>query len=211
MGRVQLEVVTLAEGVSQSNSYTVLLQEKHGTKRFVIVIGYTEAQAIAISLDSNIKPNRPLTHDLFHQVCQTFNIELLEVAITDLKEGVYYANLVCQKGDLMIDLDSRSSDALALALRFNCPIFIDEDLLNKVSIEDKKDSKQTIQEFEEELEEELKDLENISIEKLEELEDEHKDFSKKTITELKKMLNKALQSEDYELAAKLRDEIGKRK
>lgn len=211
MGRVQLEVVTLAEGVSQSNSYTVLLQEKHGTKRFVIVIGYTEAQAIAISLDGNIKPNRPLTHDLFHQICQTFTIELLEVAITDLKEGVYFANLVCKKGDLIIDLDSRSSDALALALRFNCPIFIEEDLLNKVSIEDKEDTKQTIQEFEEELEDELKDLENISIEKLEELEDEAQNFSKKTITELKNMLKKALQSEDYELAAKLRDEISKRK
>ena len=99
MERVQLEVVTLAEGVSQSNSYTVLLQEKHGSKRFVIVIGYTEAQAIAISLDGNVKPNRPLTHDLFHRVCQSYNIELLEVAITHLKEGVYFANLICKKGD----------------------------------------------------------------------------------------------------------------
>lgn len=211
MGRVQLEVVTLAEGVSQSNSYTVLLQEKHGNRRFVIVIGYTEAQAIAISLDGNIKPNRPLTHDLFHQVCQTFNVELLEVAITNLKEGVYFANLVCKKGEMIIDLDSRSSDALALALRFSCPIFIQDELLDKVSIEEKKDTKQTIQEFEEELEGELKELESISIEKLEELKDEELNFSKNTLTELNKMLKKALQNEDYELAAKLRDEISKRK
>ena len=208
MERVQLEVVTLAEGVSQSNSYTVLLQEKHGSRRFVIVIGYTEAQAIAISLDGNVKPNRPLTHDLFHQVCQSYNIELLEVAITDLKEGVYFANLVCKKGDLIIDMDSRSSDALALALRFNCPIFINKDLLDKVSIEENKDSNQTIQEFEKELEEELQDLKNPSIDQIER---EKKDFSKKTITELNSMLNKALKNEDYELAAKLRDEISRRK
>ncbi len=208
MERVQLEVVTLAEGVSQSNSYTVLLQEKHGSRRFVIVIGYTEAQAIAISLDGNVKPNRPLTHDLFHQVCQSYNIELLEVAITDLKEGVYFANLVCKKGDLIIDMDSRSSDALALALRFDCPIFINKDLLDKVSIEENKDSNQTIQEFEKELEEELQDLKNPSIDQIQR---EKKDFSKKTITELNSMLNKALKNEDYELAAKLRDEISRRK
>lgn len=208
MERVQLEVVTLAEGVSQSNSYTVLLQEKHGVKRFVIVIGYTEAQAIAISLDGNVKPNRPLTHDLFHQVCQSYNIELLEVAITHLKEGVYFANLVCKKGDLIIDMDSRSSDALALALRFDCPIFINQDLLDNVSIEDNKDSNQTIQEFEKELEDELQDLKNPGIDQIER---EKKDFSKKTITELNSMLNKALKNEDYELAAKLRDEISRRK
>lgn len=208
MERVQLEVVTLAEGVSRSNSYTVLLQEKHGTKRFVIVIGYTEAQSIAISLDGSIQPSRPLTHDLFYTVCKTFNVALLEVAITALKEGVYYANLVCKKGDLIIDVDSRSSDAIALALRFKCPIYINKELLDKVSIDEKRDSKQTIEEFEEELAEELKDLENISLEKLEEVQLE--DFKKKTITELKILLDKALTEEDYELAAKLRDEIDKR-
>ena len=208
MERVQLEVVTLAEGVSRSNSYTVLLQEKHGTRRFVIVIGYTEAQAIAISLDGSIQPNRPLTHDLFYTVCQTFNVQLLEIAITELKEGVYYANLVCKKGDLIIDVDSRSSDAIALALRFNCPIYINKDLLDKVSIDDKQESNQTIEEFEDELAEELKELENISMEKLEEV--QLQDFQKKTLTELQKMLDKALNQEDYELAAKLRDEIEKR-
>jgi hypothetical protein len=208
MERVQLEVVTLAEGVSRSNSYTLLLQEKHGTRRFVIVIGYTEAQSIAISLDGSIQPNRPLTHDLFYKVCNTFNVKLVEVAITDLKVGVYHANLVCQKGDLVIDVDSRSSDAIALALRFNCPIFINKDLLDKVSIEEKKDGKQTIEEFEEELAEELKELESISLEKLQEAEAE--DLKKNTITELNNMLAKAIANEDYELAAKLRDEISKR-
>jgi uncharacterized protein len=208
MERVQLEVVTLAEGVSRSNSYTVLLQEKHGTRRFVIVIGYTEAQSIAISLDGSIQPNRPLTHDLLYSICSSFKIELLEVAITDLKVGVYYANLVCKKDDLIINLDSRSSDAIALALRFKCPIYINKDLLDKVSIEDKKESNQTIEEFEDELAEELKELENISIEKLEEV--QLQDFKKKTIDELQKMLDKALAEENYELAAKLRDEIDKR-
>ncbi len=206
MERIQLEVVTLAEGVSQSNSYTVLLQEKHGARKFVIVIGYSEAQAIAISLDRHIKTNRPLTHDLFHQVCDTFNIELLEVAITKLKEGIFYSNLACKKGDMLVDLDSRTSDALALALRFNCPIYINEDVLNKVSIEEKKDTKQTIEEFENELAEELKELENISLDSLEETED----YNKKTLAELNTLLNKALQSENYELAAQLRDEISKR-
>ena len=144
----------------------------------------------------------------FHQVCKNFNVELLEVAITDLKEGIYYANLVCKKGDHIIDIDSRSSDALALALRFDCPIYIDELLLNKVCIEDKRDEQQTIQEFEEELEEELKEIENMTID---ELDKDQTNFTKKTLTELKSMLKKALQNEDYELAAKLRDEISKRK
>ena len=115
---------------------------------------------------------------------------------------------MCKKGDLIIDMDSRSSDALALALRFDCPIFINKDLLDKVSIEENKDSNQTIQEFEEELEEELNDLEKTSIDQIEE---EKKDFSKKTVTELSKMLNRALKNEDYELAANLRDEISRRK
>lgn len=208
MERVQLEVITLAEGVSQSNSFSVLLQEKHGKKRFVIVIGFTEAQAIAISLDDHPRPGRPLTHDLFHNLCKSFNISLLEIEITDLKEGVFYANLVCKKGDIILDIDSRSSDALALALKFKCPIFIKKALLEKVSIEEKNDPNQTIEEFEEELEEELRELENLDIETLQE--EAKKGFQKNTLKELAEMLNDAIKNEDYEMAAILRDEIDKR-
>lgn len=208
MARVQLEVITLAEGVSHSNSFTVLLQEKGGKRRFVIVIGYSEAQSIAISLDDSLKPTRPLTHDLFKQVCGVYSIQVLEVAITKLVEGIYYANIVCKKGDLIVDLDSRSSDALAIALRFKCPIYISEDLLNKINIDYSGDAKQTIEEFEEELEEELRDLENIS---LEELEQERKEgFKKNTLKELEEMLHRAIENEDYELAASIRDEIEQR-
>lgn len=205
MERVQLEVITLKEGVSHSNSYNVLLKEKHGNRSFIMVIGYSDAQSIAISLEGH-NSIRPLTHDLFLQVCKTFNISLMEVAITNLKEGIYYANLVCKKGDLIVDFDSRSSDAIALALRFNCPIFIKNDLLSKISMEDLTSPKQTIQDFEDELAEELKELENISLEEIEELEG----FASYTLNELNEMLENALMEEDYEKAAKIRDEISKR-
>lgn len=208
MDKVQIEVVTLAEGVSMSNSFTVLLKEKEGNRKFVIVIGYTEAQAIAISLDQSIKPNRPLTHDLFHRVCESYTIRIVEATIIDLKEGIYYASITCQKGDAIFDFDSRSSDALALALRFNAPIYISKELLEKVSLEDKKEPEQTIEEFEEELEEELKQMEDISIEDIEK--EESKSLKDKTISELKLMLDAALKNENYELAAKIRDEISQR-
>ncbi len=204
MERVQLEVVTLSEGVSHSNSYNVLLKEKHGNKRLIMVIGYHDAQSIAVSLEGHYS-SRPLTHDLFLQVCSTFNIQLMEVAITSLKEGIYYANLVCKKGDLIVDFDSRSSDAIALALRFNCPIFINKDLLNIVNLDEPSTPKQTIEEFEEELEEELKELENINFDDI--IEKNHQNLS---ISELEAQLEKALQEEDYEKAAQLRDEIEKR-
>lgn len=205
MERVQLEVVTLKEGVSHSNSYNVLLKEKHGNRSFIMVIGYNDAQSIAISLEGH-NSIRPLTHDLFLQVCKTFNVNLIEVAITNLKEGIYYANLVCKKGDLIVDFDSRSSDAIALALRFNCPIFIKTDLLSKISMDESSSPRQTIEEFEEELEEELRELENISLEDIEKLEG----FASYTLEELQAMLEKALNEENYEKAAKIRDEISNR-
>jgi len=203
MERVQLEVITLSEGVSNSSSYNVLLKEKNGNKKLIMVIGYHDAQSIAVSLEGHYT-TRPLTHDLFLQVCKTFNVNLLEVEITDLKEGIYYAKLVCKKGDLIVDFDSRSSDAIALALRFNCPIYIKEKILNNVNI-DESSSKQTIEEFEEELEEELRELENINFDEI--IKDENENLS---INELQEKLQEALQDEDYEKAAKLRDEIEKR-
>lgn len=205
MERVQLEVITLKEGVSHSNSYNVLLKEKNGNRSFVMVIGYSDAQSIAISLEGHYSA-RPLTHDLFLKVCQTFNISIIEVAITTLKEGIYYANIVCKKGELIIDFDSRSSDAIALALRFNCPIFINNDLLNKISMDGGITSKQTIKEFEQELAEELKELETFTIEEIEKL----AGFSTYTLEELNSMLEEALIEENYEKAAKIRDEISKR-
>lgn len=205
MKRVQLEVITLKEGVSHSNSYNILLKEKHGNRSFIMVIGFNDAQSIAISLEGH-NSIRPLTHDLFLQVCQTFNIKLMEVSIDNLKEGVFYANLVCKKGDLIVDFDSRSSDAIALALRFNCPIFINTELLDKISMDDISSPSQTIEEFEEELEDELKELENISLEEIENLDS----FASYTLAELNSMLENALTTEDYEKAAKIRDEIDKR-
>lgn len=210
MDKVQLEILTIAESVSHRNTYTVLLSEKSGSKRLVIVIGFYEAQAIAVSMDEEMKPGRPLTHDLLHNVCSIFNIELIEVVITELKEGVYYSVLVCKKGDFIVEIDSRTSDALALASRFKCPIYIKKEILDESGSDWWDSPDQTIEQFEEELHEELKDLQdlNISIDVPEGSTSEYKEF---TIKELEEMMQSALSAEDYEKAANLRDEIARRK
>jgi uncharacterized protein len=204
MDKVELEIITITDSVSNRNFYNVILEEKHGTRRIVIVIGFAEAQSIAISLDGEAQSRRPLTHDLFFNVCSVFDIDLNEVIINEVKEGVYHSLLVCKKGELVIEVDSRTSDALALALRFRCPIYIKSSLLDQLGSEIERSVSQTVEEFEKELEE---DLGEIDLEAL----SSGSDFSKFTITELEEMLNAALGNEEYERAARIRDEISKRK
>ncbi|MGB1248103.1 MAG: bifunctional nuclease domain-containing protein [Chitinophagales bacterium] len=208
MDKIQLEILQLAEGFSNNNSFSVILGEKNGNRKMVVVIGFSEAQAIALSLD-NIKPSRPVTHDLMYNINTLFNIEMLEMIITDIKAGVYHSTIVCKKGDFIVDIDSRTSDALALAVRYQCPIYVKKDIFEKVFTVFEEQTKQTIDEFEEELEEELKEMNDISLEELEK--DTVNPYTDNTIGELEEMLKDAISNEDYELAARLRDEIDKRK
>lgn len=212
MDKVQLEILSIVESVYYDNYYNVILEEKNGNKRIIVVIGYTEAQSIAVSLDTELAPKRPLTHDLLHNICNNFNIEVLEVLINKISEGIYYSILVCKKGDYIVEVDSRTSDAMALALRFQCPIYIKKHLLEEHGSEMKKSDIQTIEEFEQELSQEidkLQDEDDADIKK--EATQIENPYLKNTIKELELMLNKTLQEENYEKAAKIRDEIARRK
>lgn len=186
--KVALKVNNIAHSVTHKNSYTVVLSEIGGNRIIPLVVGAFEAQSIAVALE-NMKPSRPLTHDLFKNVFKSFNIQLQQVIITSQLEGIFYSNLVCKMGDEIVYLDSRTSDALALALRFGCPIFTYEALLNEVGIilEEEEKAKSTKVEVTKEKKEPQK--ERISREDLE------------------KKLQEALEKEDYELAARLRDQL----
>jgi bifunctional DNase/RNase len=191
MKKIELEIIALSDGNSSTNSYAVVLGEKGGNRRLPVIIGAFEAQAIAIELEK-MKPARPLTHDLFKNFADAFQLRLEEVVISDLKEGIFYSRLHCRNGSEYHDIDARTSDALALAVRFNCPIFTYEPILDTGGIV-----------FDAEQEEK----------KSETLVDDPKragGFDDKSDAELKKLMDEALLNENYEKAAKLRDELERR-
>jgi len=171
------------------------LAEENGDRRIPIIIGPIEAQSIAIQLEG-LKPPRPLTHDLFKFMASSFGIVVLEVIIYKLEEGIFYSELVCLRDDLQVRIDSRTSDAVALALRFNCPIYTTEDILNRAGI---------VIEFENE---HNQDDWNQSI--ADEPPHGKHEYEKYTSAELNQMLENAIQSEDYEKASAIRDEINRR-
>ena len=133
MRKIELDIVALSHSVTQSNNYAVVLGEREGARRLPIVIGAFEAQAIAVAIE-NMTPNRPLTHDLFKNTLDTFNIQLKEVVINNLLEGIFYARLICLKDGEIIEIDSRTSDALALSVRFKCPIYTYEFILDAAGV-----------------------------------------------------------------------------
>jgi len=190
--KIELNIVGLSYSQAQSNSYALVLGEVNGKRRLPIVIGHYEAQAIALELEK-MKPSRPLTHDLFYNFATTFGINIVEVQITKFHEGIFYATLLCDNGLSMHEIDSRTSDAVALSIRFHCPIFTTEDIMSQAGIL-----------FEEEI---------SSAESTDDLSDEdlNSDFKILTLTELEDELQKAVDNEDYEKASLIRDEIRKRK
>ena len=129
MRKIELEIVALSHSITQTHSYAVVLGEVNGLRRLPIVIGGFEAQAIAVALEK-MQPSRPLTHDLMKNFMNAFNVELHEVIISNLQEGIFYSKLICSNNDDTIEIDSRTSDALALAVRFGCPIYTYENILN---------------------------------------------------------------------------------
>jgi len=189
MNKIELEIVALSHSVTQSHNYAVVLGEKSGTRRLPIVIGGFEAQAIAVAME-DMAPSRPLTHDLLKNTMNTFEIELQEVIINNLLDGIFYARLICNHNGEIIEIDSRTSDAIALAVRFECPIFTFEFILEAAGVEIEGKTEKSSSEPEEETE---------------------KPPVRKNLKELNALLQQFIDAEEYEKAAKVRDEIKKRK
>lgn len=194
MKRIELDIVALSHSVTQSHNYAVVLGERRGQRRLPIVIGSFEAQAIAVAMERMV-PNRPLTHDLFKNALETFNIELREVVINNLLDGIFYARLVCVKSGEVFEIDSRTSDAIAMAVRFDCPIYTYDFILEAAGVV-------------------LDDADD----------DEGRRGSGKSAAPvidtgaletystdaLQRRLQEVLEAEDYETAAKIRDELKNR-
>ena len=199
MDKIKLEILGLSSSQSQSGSFALVLGEVEGDRRLPIIIGVFEAQAIAIEIEKII-PNRPMTHDLFKSFSLEFEYEVKEIVISDLKEGVFFARIVCTNGSKEVAIDSRPSDAIAIGLRYDAPIFTNETILEEAGIvltdEDDKSG----------LEPDLIPSSRTT-EAKEEKKSELKDFS---IDKLNELLDEAIANEDYERAAELRDELGRR-
>ncbi len=193
MKKIELEIVALSHSITQTHSYAVVLGEVNGLRRLPIVIGGFEAQAIAVALE-RMSPSRPLTHDLMKNFMLAFNVELHEVIINDLQEGIFYSKLVCSSENDTVEIDSRTSDALALAVRFGCSIFTYDNILESAGIlmenDEKKKSANSPVTTETGSREDLKSL---------------------SLPELDTLLTEVLEHEDYIKAIAIRDEINNRK
>jgi hypothetical protein len=192
MKKIELEIVALSHSITQTHSYAVGLGEVNGLRRLPIVIGGFEAQAIAVALE-RMQPSRPLTHDLMKNFMMAFSVDLVEVIINDLQEGIFYSKLVCSTENDTVEIDSRTSDAIALAVRFGCPIFTFDNILDSAGIlmeDDEKKKKSPIQQTDPGTRDDLKKL---------------------SLQELDNLLNEVLEQEDYIKAIAIRDEIKNRK
>ena len=198
MKKIELEIVALSHSITQTHSYAVVLGEVNGLRRLPIVIGGFEAQAIAVALEK-MQPSRPLTHDLMKNFMTAFNIELHEVIISDLQEGIFYSKLICTSENDTIEIDSRTSDALALAVRFGCPVYTYEHILENAGILMEEPSGGT-----------TKKRKSPTISGDEES-SEKGDLKTMSLEELNKLLNEVLESEDYIRAIAIRDEINNRR
>lgn len=199
MSRIRLNVLGISYSQTQTGAYALVLAEENGKRRIPIIVGGFEAQAIAIQLEG-LKPPRPLTHDLFYNFARTFKIDLLEVTIHKLEEGVFHSKLTCNNGESTVEIDTRTSDAIALALRFKCPIYTTPEIIDRAGIV--LDFEQESAEFEENTEsQEVNIEEDLSSTKLSDM----------NIIDLNKILDQAIRDEDYEKASRIRDEINRRK
>jgi len=197
MKKIELEIVALSHSITQTHSYAVVLGEVNGLRRLPIVIGGFEAQAIAVALEK-MQPSRPLTHDLMKNFMNAFGVELNEIIINDLQEGIFFSKLICSTENDTVEIDSRTSDALALAVRFGCPIYTFENILESAGImmEETAGKKKKSQ-----VGEPVEDVRATSSE----------DLKTMSIEELNTLLTEVLESEDYIRAIAIRDEINSRK
>ena len=201
MSLIKLTIKGISYSQTQSGAYALVLSEMEGTRTLPIIIGAFEAQSIAIALEKEIRPPRPLTHDLFKTFSERFAIQVKQVIIHKLVDGIFFSSLICEKDGVEEIIDTRTSDAIAIAVRFQAPIYTYENILDKAGIYLK-------------IEEEIAIKENLDPEAvevaLEDLKPSSSDFTEYSLKELHNQLNEAVANEDYELAAKIRDEISKR-
>ncbi|MBS1658442.1 MAG: bifunctional nuclease family protein [Bacteroidetes bacterium] len=200
MRKIEMEIVALTHSITQSHSYAVVLGEVGGIRRLPIVIGGFEAQAIAVALEK-MSPTRPLTHDLMKSLCESFNVEVKEVIINNLLDGIFYAQLICRNGSEVVEIDSRTSDALALAVRFDCPIYTYEFILDSAGLVMEENMKEEKLEVKETKPEKKVSTANFRM----------ADLAKYSNQELNSLLQSLLEKEDYEQAIAVRDEISRRK
>lgn len=194
MEKIELYIVTLTHSVTQSSNYAVVMGEVEGNRRLPIVIGGFEAQAIAVAMEGMV-PSRPLTHDLLKNILDTFEIEVSEILINNLVEGVFHARIVCTQHGREFEIDSRTSDAIAMAVRYGCPIFTYDFILDAAGVR----IEEPLPGESEEAKEETKPKRR------------RRGYAEYTLDDLTAMLDKVIGEEDYEKAAKIRDEINKRK
>ncbi|MDG5799448.1 bifunctional nuclease family protein [Marinilabiliaceae bacterium ANBcel2] len=199
--KIKLNILGLSYSQTQSGAYALVLSEEEGERRIPIIIGGVEAQSIAIKLEG-LEPPRPLTHDLFLNFAKSFDIIISEVVIYKLEEGIFYSELVCSKNGKILRIDSRTSDAVALALRFACPIYTYENILSKAGIV--LDFGDTEDPAASSIQKDKEEKRRSGSQKKE------NPLSKKSVYELKALLNKAIETENYERASQLRDEIKRR-
>ena len=193
MKKIELEIVALSHSITQTQSYAVVLGEINGLRRLPIVIGGFEAQAIAVALE-RMSPSRPLTHDLMKNFMMAFNVDMHEIIINDLQEGIFYSKLVCSTDNDTVEIDSRTSDAVALAVRFGCPIFTYDTILDSAGIL---------------MEDDEKKKKGASVSQTDP--GTRDDLKKLSVAELEALLTEVLEHEDYIKAIAIRDEIQERK
>lgn len=199
MEKIRLDIVGMSYSQSQSGAYALILGEKEGKRRLPIIIGGFEAQAIAIELEQ-MKPSRPLTHDLFRNFAQHFDIQVKEVIINKFQDGVFYALLVCEHQGIESQIDARTSDAVALSLRFACPVYTYEKIMEAAGIAVEDESESILSE------------EDLSLEDPEEMDEAPgQGLASHSLEELEEMLNTAVENEAFEKASQIRDEINRRK
>jgi len=194
MEKIKLDIAGLSYSQTQSGAYALVLAESGGKRQLPIIIGGFEAQAIAIELEK-MTPTRPLTHDLFKNFAQSFSINVTEIVIYNLVEGIFYSKLICEREGQVTEIDARTSDAIAIGVRFNCPIYTFESILSSAGI--LMDENQDKDDDDFNIEEELEKASEGSL-------------GSYTVEELEVQLNEAIENEDYELASRIRDEINKR-
>ncbi len=198
MKKIELEIVAISSSITQAHNYTLVLTEANGSRRLPIIIGAAEAQAIVVAIE-HMLPTRPLSHDLMKNMMSAFGIDLQEVVINKVKEGIFHSYLVCITDNERVELDSRTSDAVALAVRFGCPIYTFDNILDAVGLT-LEDKNRTVQDFSTE----SAPSPNVNTENAD-------DLSKLSLEELQMMLEEVLENEDYLKAISIRDEINRRK
>ena len=207
MSLVKLSIKGISYSQTQNGAYALILNEVDGERKLPIVIGAFEAQSIAIALEKEIKPPRPLTHDLFKNFAERFDIVVKQVIIHKLVDGVFYSSIICERDKIEEIIDARTSDAIALALRFNAPIFTYKNILDKAGIYLKSNPLDSDKDSQE-IDDVLSNPDTFG--RAEESNQSGETYAKHSVQELNELLDQAVSHEDYEKAAKIRDEISKR-